>query len=64
MWCQVTGKQLWAIMFHVNQLNGYLNLIFININSVEAENKFITLTVSAKGRESLQKGIDVVLSDT
>ena len=66
--CQVTGKKA-IVGNHVSHAKNRVKRLFKpNIHKhkfwVEAENKFITLTVSAKGMRIIdKKGIDVVLKE-
>ena len=66
--CQVTGKKA-IVGNHVSHAKNRVKRLFKpNIHKhkfwFEAENKFITLTVSAKGMRIIdKKGIDAVLSD-
>ena len=66
--CQVTGKKA-IVGNHVSHAKNRVKRLFKpNIHKhkfwVEAENKFITLTVSAKGMRIIdKKGISVVLKE-
>ena len=66
--CQVTGKKA-MVGNHVSHAKNRVKRLFkANLHKhkfwVDSENKFITLTVSAKGMRIIDKnGIDAVLKD-
>ena len=66
--CQVTGKKA-MVCNHVSHAKNRVKRLFKpNLHKhkfwVDSENKFITLTVSAKGMRIIDKnGIDAVLKD-
>ena len=66
--CQVTGKKA-MVGNHVSHAKNHVKRLFKpNLHKhkfwVDSENKFITLTVSAKGMRIIDKnGIDAVLKD-
>ena len=66
--CQVTGKKA-MVGTHVSHAKNRVKRLFKpNLHKhkfwVDSENKFITLTVSAKGMRIIDKnGIDAVLKD-
>ena len=66
--CQVTGKKA-MVGNHVSHAKNRVKRLFKpNLHNhkfwVDSENKFITLTVSAKGMRIIDKnGIDAVLKD-